>query len=298
MAFPVAAAVTAAASLLGTGANMIQGGKMNKKNREFTAEQNLINRQQAWDMWNATNDFNLMTSDPAFQMKRWKDAGLNPWLIYGNPQKVDASPVNAQQHGPIPQVGADLSGIGKSTEQFLQAMFMKKQMESLDSGIAKTQAETRATDANTTLTQQRTAQEAELFPGTVTAQGLQNQNLSTQKDKMIQEIASIGKQMDKTNQEISNMKQNLANSIVEMENLRKQGKLLEASTKEKELSMRLFEATMKSKADAENAYNNMIKNTGGIGKAGISQMPGIILGATLEAIKRELGIDFLGGKRQ
>lgn len=38
------------------------------------------NARMSWQMWNATNQYN----SPVEQMKRFKDAGLNPNLIYGS----------------------------------------------------------------------------------------------------------------------------------------------------------------------------------------------------------------------
>lgn len=101
MAFPIAAAIPAIASLVGTGANAMAQGKMNKKTREWNemmyhtqrrdntldwALQNQYNelqwnKQNQWnlDMWNRENEYN----SPMMMMQRFKEAGLNPNLIYG-----------------------------------------------------------------------------------------------------------------------------------------------------------------------------------------------------------------------
>lgn len=94
-------AIAATAATVNTAANQIATSKLNKKGRKFAAEQNQYNRDHAWQMFHATNDFNLAVSDPAFLMQRFKNAGLNPHLVYGQPQTVDsANSVNAQSHQP------------------------------------------------------------------------------------------------------------------------------------------------------------------------------------------------------
>jgi hypothetical protein len=288
-----ATAISAAASLLGSGANTLVAGKMNKKNRQFTEEQNAINRATSWDMWHATNNFNLETSSPAFQMQRYKQAGLNPWLIYGEPQKVSSSPVGIQQNGPIPQVGPDLKDIGTSAEKIFTALMQRKQMEAIDANIKKTDADTRVADATANLTEQKTSQDAQLFDGIFQGQalqntgiGLDNDNKVAQNNKIIKDIELIGSQMQMNDQQIKNMKQNLAKGLVEIQNLQKQSRSIEAEAKAKELSNKLFENTMHSKAEAENATNNLIKNSGGMSKIGTGSLIPALIGGTLESIKK------------
>lgn len=119
-----AALIGAGASLLGAGGNMFAGGKMNWKNRMFARDMYWMQREDAmndyhmqrqyaledWerqnsynekmlgeqreydkDIWNMQNAYNEgMLKDqrnydsPMAQMQRFKEAGLNPNLIYGN----------------------------------------------------------------------------------------------------------------------------------------------------------------------------------------------------------------------
>lgn len=111
MAFPFAA-VALGASVLGSGAAMVQNGKLNKKNRDWQEkmrdqnnaydlerwhESNAYNEAQ-WDktnkynegLWNKQNEYNQTLwnqqnayDSPEQQMARYKAAGLNPNLIYG-----------------------------------------------------------------------------------------------------------------------------------------------------------------------------------------------------------------------
>lgn len=74
-----AAAIAAGASALGTGGQIYAAGKMNKKTREWNEKMYGRQRQDQIDDWNRVNAYN----SPAEQMSRFKAAGLNPNLIYG-----------------------------------------------------------------------------------------------------------------------------------------------------------------------------------------------------------------------
>lgn len=112
MAAIAGAAIAGGAALLGTGANAWSTGKTNKKTRQWNEE--MYGRQRAdnhrdWIMqneyneglWNKQNEYNERMwhqmnqynegvwntqnayNSPASQMQRYKEAGLNPNLIYG-----------------------------------------------------------------------------------------------------------------------------------------------------------------------------------------------------------------------
>lgn len=87
MAFPLVAAITAGTSLLGGAIGAGAQSSANKTNLAIAKMNNEYNarmqsQQNAYnlDMWNKQNDYN----SPAAQLQRYKDAGLNPNLIYGN----------------------------------------------------------------------------------------------------------------------------------------------------------------------------------------------------------------------
>lgn len=85
MGFGVGEALTAAA--IGAQVyNTSSQAKSNRKSRKFAREENEKARQFALDDWNRTNAYN----SPAAQMQRYKEAGLNPNLIYGQTNTADA----------------------------------------------------------------------------------------------------------------------------------------------------------------------------------------------------------------
>lgn len=71
--------IAAGASIASQAANARATGRMNKKQRKFIEERYNIERQDALSDWNMQNEYN----SPAAQMERFRAAGLNPNLIYG-----------------------------------------------------------------------------------------------------------------------------------------------------------------------------------------------------------------------
>lgn len=81
-----AAAVTAAGQLANTGLSALAQGSINKKTRKYNLEQYQKERVDALADWNRTNEYN----SPSSQMARYRDAGLNPNLIYGQQNTAEA----------------------------------------------------------------------------------------------------------------------------------------------------------------------------------------------------------------
>lgn len=103
--------------------------------RDRIRAQNKINQDNirlSWDMWNATNEYN----SPVNQMARFKAAGLNPNLIYGQmsnvppPAYVKAEAANASGFDAIADAIKDYE-----TMQ-LQHEGMEHQMKVADANVA------------------------------------------------------------------------------------------------------------------------------------------------------------------
>lgn len=74
-----AAAIQAGSQLLSTAGNVIAQSSLNKKTRKWNEKMHALSRQEALSDWAMQNAYN----DPKAQMARYRDAGLNPHLIYG-----------------------------------------------------------------------------------------------------------------------------------------------------------------------------------------------------------------------
>lgn len=81
-----AALIAGAASAVGGGTQAVAQGKMNRKTREWNEKMYGIQRQHALEDWNRVNAYN----SPEQQMQRYKEAGLNPHLIYGKGNESQA----------------------------------------------------------------------------------------------------------------------------------------------------------------------------------------------------------------
>lgn len=120
----LAAGIAGGATVLGSGINAWQTGRMNKKSMQFARE--MYSRQYADNLalWNMQNEYN----SPAAQMQRFKDAGLNPNLIYG--QQNTAGPLTSpdvqKPQFDAPQYGNAISGGALATIDAMYNLEMKQ----------------------------------------------------------------------------------------------------------------------------------------------------------------------------
>lgn len=114
--------------LFGLGLNLFGNLFTNSQNRRSIEQTNRLNmqmqqNQNAWNerMWHMNNEYNT----PANQLKRLKEAGLNPDLMYGNPsQGTSASP--AQGTTPSHAEAFQSLGFGDMFSNAQQLMMQKK----------------------------------------------------------------------------------------------------------------------------------------------------------------------------
>lgn len=96
MPFPVVAAIAAGTQLATSGLNAASQTGTNKKQMKFAREMYDRQRSDALADYAMQNEYN----SPVSQMKRFKEAGLNPNLIYGQGASMaDASPIRSAQTG-------------------------------------------------------------------------------------------------------------------------------------------------------------------------------------------------------
>lgn len=73
------ATIGGASGIVGGIANAVSANKQNRKNRAFAREMYQTERKDNLEFWNLQNQYNT----PQAQMMRFKEAGLNPNLMYG-----------------------------------------------------------------------------------------------------------------------------------------------------------------------------------------------------------------------
>lgn len=153
-------------NLIGAQISNIQGKQQFARQKKLMAYQNQMNVQN----WNMQNRYN----SPANQMKRLKDAGLNPALVYGNGATTQATSVPAPsgqqgQHDPFQYQNIDFLQNG------VTQMLATAQMEA---NIKKTEQET----VNLGQYNRIQAQDEQLRALQVVAQGLSNAKTKEEKE--------------------------------------------------------------------------------------------------------------------
>lgn len=132
--------------VLNFGGGLIQGArnrraqrKENKRQREWASE--MFERQNERDIafWQMQNAYN----DPAAQMQRLKDAGLNPNLVYGSGADATAGPI-ATHSAPTPNTKAEtyenmFAPLANTASNYLA-------IRQQQANIRRTEAEARAID--------------------------------------------------------------------------------------------------------------------------------------------------------
>lgn len=122
--------------IIGSGISAATDVYVNKKNLEFQQqanEQNIqlqrdINQQnlyQQWKMWEATNNYN----SPVEQMARYREAGLNPNLIYGQSNTAQAMNVGTAQSSQVHSKNVDFSKFASVASTYLDLISKKKVIE-------------------------------------------------------------------------------------------------------------------------------------------------------------------------
>lgn len=105
-------------ALGGAVSNTVGGIFQNRANAQLAKE----NRDFALEMWNKENEYNL----PINQVKRYRDAGLNPALIANQ-----ISPGNTSAPTSFNNIGKDYSYIQRNGEMFNQAVSMISALKDL-----------------------------------------------------------------------------------------------------------------------------------------------------------------------
>jgi hypothetical protein len=142
-------AAQAITQLAQSGINAWSQGIANKDNRHFAEGMMMRQRQWALEDWDRQNAYN----SPAQQMQRFKEAGLNPNLVY-NQQNV-AQPVRSTETAKAQAIAPhiqlpDIQGIMAQSQAIknaaLQADNMKVQNALINAQVAATLANTRKTE--------------------------------------------------------------------------------------------------------------------------------------------------------
>ncbi|UIB81349.1 DNA pilot protein [Flyfo microvirus Tbat1_59] len=269
MAFPLGTAISAGAGLVQGVIGAFTGGAKDRRNRKFTAEQNQLNRDFTLDMWNKEKEYN----DPSAQMARYKQAGLNPHLIYGQSNTTSAPSAPQQTtHQDQHDYGEDVM---RATQTYAQQQSLASQLKYQDNQnkvleadrILKT-AQTAATLSGAAKTEFETKLANAMFEDTVkqaglktismslgnsltgedinnrradTAQKVQNtSNLVELNTKIKQEVENLKSSKKLTDRQVDGISQTIAESVQRIKNMEIQGKGYQIDNAIKNLNYELY----------------------------------------------------------
>lgn len=131
-------AIGTVASSIGSIGGLFAQGNMNKKNRRWNEQMYAKQRADALADWNMQNEYN----SPLAVMQRYKDAGLNPNLLYGEGTSSPASMVRSSSPGNYQGKAPDFASVGSVVIDALQA-------KALRANIQRTEAETSRIEEST-----------------------------------------------------------------------------------------------------------------------------------------------------
>lgn len=222
---PIGALLPALAGLVQAGVGVYQ----DKRNRRAQHEQNYADRQNQWNMYwqqraDAQSDWHMQNqyNSPQQQMQRFKEAGLNPHLIYGNQSNTPAVRSSSASADSQPAPRMDLSPIAGG----IDAMFRIAQMTAQTSNIQAQKDLITAQTASTLQQTQRSVYDLDLAKdmrgGILEGQALGNQKLAadimyTVNSDERAAIASTNN-MAKTIQDILESKQRVLESQMRVSN--------------------------------------------------------------------------------
>lgn len=214
----------------------------NERNRQFNSEQAKLAYDRQIAFWKMQQDYNT----PAALMRRYKDAGLNPDLVYGQ-----ISPTNPSASSPVASssgsVGSDLSN--KRTLGDIASMALQMQREKAE--IDNIKADTANKNANTAGTLTYNQFQEKLLQGQI---DLNNMNLmlgdwtaklnDAEQKRLFQETKNLEKSYDVLSAEIDKLRASVAN--------------IDADTALKKLEAHF--ATPRFKAEMEEVASRINKN--------------------------------------
>lgn len=208
--------IAGASSVIGTGLNAIATGISNKKNRKFQEQMYERQFQDNINFWNMQNAYN----SPERQMERFKAAGLNPNLIYGQGNAGNAGAITSPTATKMDYKAPDFGGLNTAGTDILSAIYdteiKKAQADKLKADTTVSLEQGLLTGINADLAGLNLAQQGELYDTNVDFRKQQLQQLNAQTDVL------INKDMREALMNANNLKLGMARTLQIMQNMETQ----------------------------------------------------------------------------
>nr|QJB19328.1 MAG: DNA pilot protein [Microvirus sp.] len=218
---PWGAIANAGGQLVGGVVDAFAGAARNKKERQFAIEMYNRQRADALSDWNRNNEYN----SPSAQMQRFKAAGLNPNLMYGQGSSGEASPVRSssvpsyrpEKTNFLSGVAGGAAGYLDARAQVLQIDNLKKQGDILESEKALKDSQTVRNLVSSDTGRFDLGLKSELRSTSLEFQKQSLRNLQQKFDLSFNEDA---RRTLLTNQSLQNSVENLVNVRLQRDNIR------------------------------------------------------------------------------
>ena len=246
--------------------------EMNERNIAFQKETNAENKEFALDMWNRNNAYN----SPAMQMQRFKEAGLNPHLIYGQGTPGNSSPT--QYAGKSPEVQAEVGStnflreLGMQGFQARQNYLAQRNLEA-STNVAKAdeklKLEQLAEQVHKTAWTKQQKEQAAALQSIVIQKAMADLNYTNESVKLVTEniknaistrrLTEV--QTKKFNKEIDSIAQQMYVAGQQIKLMQAEGRIKEAQFRiqQEELKLKKYEATLRDKYGIQSTDNMILR---------------------------------------
>lgn len=206
--------------------NMFSQGATNRKNREWQEH-----------MWNKNNEYN----HPALQMQRFKEAGLNPHLIYGQGNNGNAT------MAPAPNQEAPKMDFADTVMNYVAVKKQQTEIDNMEKTREVMESQKQLNEANAAVALKTGAYKdyeiklaEELYQNTVAGALLNTKNVEATNQKLIAEIQKIGTETNVSKKQLDVMSQNISESAQRIKLMKADGQIkgIEAEIKKIELEIR------------------------------------------------------------
>jgi len=222
----MSALLAAGAELGSTLFNAFSAGNMNKKNRKWQEK-----------MWHMNNEYN----SPVMQMQRFKEAGLNPHLIYGQGNSGNASMASLpQQETPKVDFADAISTYVATKKQQTEIDNLEKTKEVMESQIQLNNANSTKALSDSAKTTVDTKLARELFETNVASAIANLKNTQDSNIKLMLEIENLKSQKKLTDNQAVKVLQDVNESKERIKNMQveRNYKGLEIELKKWEINIR------------------------------------------------------------
>lgn len=183
----------------------------NRRNREYNLM--LARTQNQWNIeqWQRENDYN----SPSAQMARYRAAGLNPDLIYGqqnlsaaSPELTAGAPGEVQDMSPVSQ---GYRSFGEATKGMIESQLLQAQIDNIKADTNQKESQTTGQNLDNILKQRTLPNEIQLSGLKVIGAQAMNDLTVSQREEVIQNIQESKQRVDASKASVDEIRARIGN---------------------------------------------------------------------------------------